>query len=251
MTAIDHSQMQPERGSDPAPAFRINPELDPHELAATFRRDGHLRINRFLSEGAVELYRNLEGRDDWVQLVNHESGAHEVDWTAWSEPGSTIRAAIEPDMFARARDGFQYSYAALRVPPAGETSDCAVLCAIAAFMRDPEVTAFLAAVTGTTTPRFVDGQVTAYGHGDFLTGHDDDVAGSGRKAAFVLGLTPQWRLEWGGLLMFHEQGQVDFRGKVPQFNTLDLFAVPVYHSVSMVTRAAPRRRYAVTGWLAE
>jgi len=35
-----------------------------------------------------------------------------------------------------------------------------------------------------------------------------------------------------------------------QFNTLDLFAVPVYHSVSMVTRAAPRRRYAVTGWLA-
>jgi len=91
--------------------------------------------------------------------------------------------------------------------------------------------------------------VTAYGHGDFLTGHDDDLAGSGRAAAFVLGLTPQWRLEWGGLLMFHELGQVPFWGMGPQFNTLDLFAVPKYHSVSLVSPAAPRRRYSITGWL--
>jgi hypothetical protein len=249
MTAIDHSRMQPPRAQ--VPAFRINPELDPQTLGAAFRRDGHIRINRFLGEGAVELYRDLEARGDWTQLVNRDHGAHEVAWSEWSAPGSAIRAAIEPEMFANARDGFQYSYAALRVPPPGETSDCSVLSAIAAFMHDPEATGFLAEVTGVAAPRFVDGQVTAYGEGDFLTGHDDDVPGSGRRAAFVLGMTPQWRLEWGGLLMFHEQGQVDFRGKVPQFNTLDLFAVPVYHSVSMVTRAAPRRRYAVTGWLAE
>jgi Rps23 Pro-64 3,4-dihydroxylase Tpa1-like proline 4-hydroxylase len=36
---------------------------------------------------------------------------------------------------------------------------------------------------------------------------------------------------------------------MPKFNTLDLFAVPQQHSVSMVTPAAPVRRYAVTGWL--
>lgn len=248
MTPIDHKGLTQEGGA--LPALAINPELDRVALAAAFRRDGQIRINRFLGSGAPELFRNLEARDDWVQLVNREKGAHEIDWSEWTAPGSPVRARIEPEMFARARDGFQYSYAALRVPPDGETSDCAVLTAIAAFMRDPAVTGFLGEVTGVAAPRFVDGQVTAYGHGDFLTGHDDDLAGSGRKAAFVLGLTPQWRLEWGGLLTFHEPGQVDFRGKVPQFNTLDLFAVPVYHSVSMVTRAAPRRRYAVTGWLA-
>jgi Rps23 Pro-64 3,4-dihydroxylase Tpa1-like proline 4-hydroxylase len=232
-------------------ALALNPELDARALGAAFRRDGHVRITRFLGEGAAELYRDLEARADWTQLVNHETGAHELAWSDWAAPGSAARAAIEPEMFERARDGFQYSYAALRVPPPGETSECPRLNAVAGFMTDPAVLDFLSEVTGIASPRFVDGQVTAYGHGDFLTGHDDDLTGSGRKAAFVLGLTPQWRLEWGGLLMFHELGEVDFRGKVPQFNTLDLFAVPVYHSVSMVTRAAPRRRFSVTGWLAE
>lgn len=234
---------------DPVPTFTINPELDAAALGAAFRRDGHVRIPRFLASGAPELYRGLDAREDWVQLVNRDKGAHEIAWTEWTAPGSAIRAEIEPEMFERACDGFQYSYAALRVPPLGETSDCPVMCAIAEFMRTAEVKSFLTAVTGIETPRFTDGQVTAYGPGDFLTGHDDDLADSGRKAAFVLGMTPQWRLEWGGLLMFHEQGQVDFSGKVPQFNTLDLFAVPKYHSVSMVTRAAPRRRFALTGWL--
>ncbi|WP_287888815.1 2OG-Fe(II) oxygenase family protein [Blastomonas sp.] len=65
----------------------------------------------------------------------------------------------------------------------------------------------------------------------------------------MLGLTPQWRLEWGGQLLFHgEQGTIS-HGEMPGFNTLDVFAVPQRHSVSEVTRAAAYRRYAVTGWL--
>ncbi len=65
----------------------------------------------------------------------------------------------------------------------------------------------------------------------------------------MLGLTPQWRMEWGGLLMFHEPGRIDFAGLCPQFNTFDLFVVPRYHSVSSVSPAAPRRRFSITGWL--
>jgi Rps23 Pro-64 3,4-dihydroxylase Tpa1-like proline 4-hydroxylase len=30
------------------------------------------------------------------------------------------------------------------------------------------------------------------------------VAGKNRVAAYVLNLTPRWRVEWGGLLMFHD-----------------------------------------------
>jgi Rps23 Pro-64 3,4-dihydroxylase Tpa1-like proline 4-hydroxylase len=58
-----------------------------------------------------------------------------------------------------------------------------------------------------------------------------------------------WRLEWGGLLLFHgSDGNVE-RGLVPAFNSLNLFAVPRMHSVSEVTRAAAYRRYSITGWL--
>ena len=225
---------------------------DPTAIAAQFARDGHVRIPSVLSGGAPQLYRYLETNRDWVQLANKAGGgAHEMPWIKWTDPADPARARLSPEIFAHACDAFQYSYAALRVPAAGEACADPVLCRIAAMVADPAVLAWLGAITGIARPRFVDGQVTAYGEGDFLTGHDDDVHGSGRRAAFVLGMTPQWRMEWGGLLMFHEQGRVEFSGLCPQFNTLDLFAVPKYHSVSLVSPAAPRRRYAITGWLAE
>lgn len=229
--------------------LELNPELDVADIAARFRRDGHVRVGRVLTRGAPELFQYLEGNEDWIQLVNHESGAHEIPWEEWRAPGAQCREELEPGMFERARDGFQYSYAALRIPGLGEDADDPVLAALADLMRRAPMQAFLEQVTGLTAPTFTDGQVTAYGHGDFLTGHDDDLLDSGRKVAFVLGLTPQWRLEWGGLLLFHQLGGIDCAGFIPQFNTLDLFVIPRYHSVTMVTRAAPRRRFSVTGWL--
>ena len=104
-------------------------------------------------------------------------------------------------------------------------------------------------VTGEDRIAFADAQATAYAPGDFLTGHDDAVGGKKRLAAYVFGLTPVWRVEWGGLLLFHgSDGDVD-AGLAPRFNTLNVFAVPQTHSVSMVTREAPSRRYSITGWL--
>ncbi|HYD24560.1 MAG TPA: 2OG-Fe(II) oxygenase family protein [Croceibacterium sp.] len=231
------------------PPLALNPELDIDALAVAYRAHGRIRIQRLLGEGAPELYHHLEGTEHWIQLVNKQRGAHELPLADWHAPRSRRRTVLEREMYQRARDGFQYSYAALRVPQQGESTPDPVLAAIAELMRGPAMVAMLEAVTGIAAPRFTDGQVTSYGQGDFLTGHDDDVVGSRRQAAFVYGLTPQWRLEWGGLLLFHEPGQVEVSGLVPQFNTLDLFSVPRYHSVSQVTRAAPRRRYCVTGWL--
>ena len=229
--------------------LELNPELHIADLGARFRRDGRVRVCRVFARGAPELYRYLDGNEDWIQLVNHEAGAHELPWNDWRIPGGLCRSALETDIFARAIDGFQYSYAALRIPTAGEHDENPVLTAFCDLMRGEAMLTLLEGITGLIAPTFTDGQVTAYGEGDFLTGHDDDLAGSGRKVAFVLGLTPQWRLEWGGLLLFHEIGGVDCTGLIPQFNTLDLFAIPRYHSVSLVTRAAPRRRFSVTGWL--
>ena len=56
------------------------------------------------------------------------------------------------------------------MPQDGETASDPVLEAIAELMKSSEVVAFLEAVTGVEDPHFVDGQVTAYGQGDFLTG---------------------------------------------------------------------------------
>jgi Rps23 Pro-64 3,4-dihydroxylase Tpa1-like proline 4-hydroxylase len=71
----------------------------------------------------------------------------------------------------------------------------------------------------------------------------------GRRAAYVLNLTPEWRPDWGGLLQFYDaMGNVS-RAFTPGFNVLNIFRVPQPHSVSWVTPLAAAPRYAVTGWL--
>lgn len=229
--------------------LHVNPELDTAQLASQYRAHGRVRINRILADGASYLLGAFEQSENWVQLINHREGVHEIPYRQWTKPNFPGRKTITNDMFENACDGFQYNYAALRLPNTDENHPDTTLADIAGLMESQPMLKLLEAVTGVTSPYFTDGQATAYGCGDFLTGHDDDLVGARRRTAFVLGLTPQWRTEWGGLLLFHDHGHPELQGLLPQFNTLDLFAVPKYHSVSLVSKAAPRRRFAITGWL--
>lgn len=233
----------------PESPFQINPDLDLDEISATYSRDGRVRISGLLAEGAVALHEYLGARTDWIHLINTDDGILELD------PGDRARLsaaewkAITDQAHQRARTGFQYRYEGLRVPDEGDTDENDLLLAFARLMQSHRMIDLLKKVTGHEGLAFTDGQATAYGPGDFLTGHDDDVAGKRRTAAYVFGLTPGWRLEWGGLLLFHGAHDRTATGLAPRFNTLDLFKVPQMHSVSEVTGAAPHRRYAITGWL--
>jgi Rps23 Pro-64 3,4-dihydroxylase Tpa1-like proline 4-hydroxylase len=150
-----------------------------------------------------------------------------------------------------ARHGFQFRFETIRVPDAERErhADGSLLAELALLLSSEPVLDLFRAVVGEPAIRFADAQATAYGPRHFLTAHDDDVAGKSRVAAFVLNLTPDWRIDWGGLLAFHgADGHVE-EAWTPKFNTLNLFAVPQPHSVTYVTPFVPYRRYAVTGWL--
>lgn len=231
--------------------FRLNPDLDLPALAAAYAAESRVRITGLLAEdGLAEFYDNLESRDDWWHLMNAKGGIVELDRATRAKMSARRRAALDAEVHAGARSGFQYRYEGLRVPDGDdEAGEADPLTAFAELMSSEPMLAMLRAVTGCTELAFTDGQATAYGPGDFLTCHDDDVPGKNRLAAYVFGMTPRWRTEWGGLLLFHGADQQSVTGHVPRFNTLDLFAVPQLHSVSLVTPAAPTRRYAVTGWL--
>jgi hypothetical protein len=234
-----------------APPFRLNPDLDMTGLADTYRATSRVRIHDLLADdGLADFYDDLESRSDWWHLMNTAGGVIELDRAMKARMGAKRRAALDAEVQAGARTGFQYRYEGLRVPDRDQAAGAAdPLTAFADLMSSEPMLALLRAVTGCTALAFTDGQATAYGPGDFLTCHDDDVPGKNRLAAYVFGMTPSWRAEWGGVLLFHEADGSRVTGHVPRFNTLDLFAVPQLHSVSLVSPAAPRRRYAVTGWL--
>ena len=231
--------------------FRINPKLDLDALARAYAAEGRVRIFRLLeAEGVVSLYDHLNERTDWWHLIYSPDGVHELSQRDRARMGSRRRAALDAEAHERARTAFQYRYEALRVPDNDdELKRDNPLSDFARLMSSEPMLATLRAITGDKDLAFSDGQATAYGPGDFLTCHDDDVPGKGRRAAYVFGMTPGWKPEWGGLLLFHDDRDLTVMGQVPGFNTLDLFAVPRRHSVSIVTPAAATRRLAITGWL--
>jgi Rps23 Pro-64 3,4-dihydroxylase Tpa1-like proline 4-hydroxylase len=239
------------RSAVSAPArFRINPDLDVAALAADFACDGRVRVYGLLADGAEYLHDYLDTTPDWIKLIKQEKGVLELDSDERAALSAEEWAEIEAAAHRRARFEFQYRYDGLSVAPVedGEEAEATPLTEFAELMQTGEMLDLLRAITG-HAGTFTDGFATAYGPGDFLTGHDDDVPGKNRLAAYVYGLTKGWRIEWGGMLLFHGPHERTASGLAPRFNTLDLFQVPQQHSVSLVTPAAPHRRYAITGWL--
>lgn len=237
----------------PAPTnFALAPRDDEAELAARFAATGILSIPAFLTEQtATGLHAMLRAREDWRQVIGGEQSMVELDRATRAGMSEEQRAQLDQAVYAGARSGFQFRYETLRVPDgaAERAASADPLAGFAAWWSSEEVLGPLRRITGAPEISIADMQATAYSPGDFLTGHDDDFAGKNRIAAYVLNLTPRWRVEWGGLLAFHEEDCPEVTALAPAFNRLNLLRVPRRHSVTEVTRAAAYRRYAITGWL--
>lgn len=230
--------------------FTLDPTLDLAALADRYRREGRVVIDNPLPQpAALSLATHLRQRTDWRKLVLSGERVVEFDRAGWAAIAPERAEALNLAVYAAARAGFQFRFESIRVSDAARNreADTTLLGGFARWVSSPAMLDALRTITGADDIQFADAQATAYAPGDFLTAHDDAVAGKHRRAAYVFGLTPGWRPEWGGLLLFHDRGEL--RAVVPGFNRLAVFAVPQDHSVSEVTRAAPARRYSVTGWL--
>jgi Rps23 Pro-64 3,4-dihydroxylase Tpa1-like proline 4-hydroxylase len=232
--------------------FRLNPGLDGEMLATRYRERRRLQISNFLHEEDAEcLYRSLREANDWKLVINQGEKLFELDRAAQAALSPEQRAALDKAIYKSARTDFQYQYETIRVPDGKleRKSQDSPLSRFAQLLCSGPAISFLKTVAGEKDINFADAQATAYGPGHFLTRHDDAVEGKNRRAAYVFNLTPAWRSEWGGLLLFHGSDEQIEQGFSPVFNALNIFSVPQPHSVSSVAPFAAYRRYSVTGWL--
>ncbi|GHD02281.1 proline hydroxylase [Novosphingobium pokkalii] len=226
---------------------------DARQAAATaFAATGHVRLAPVLpGETADALHRWLHDEADFARVLNQGDKVWDLDAKARAALDPERQLALVDAVHAQAREGFQFLFDSLRVsenPAERAARDTPVDRLISAFNTPPWLDLFRT-LTGEPAIRLVDGQATRYLPGHFLTGHDDNVAGKNRVAAYVLNLTPRWRVEWGGLLMFHDDAGDVTRALAPRHNALHLFRVPQPHSVSLVAPFAGEPRLAITGWL--
>ncbi|MDO1557934.1 2OG-Fe(II) oxygenase family protein [Brevundimonas sp. 2R-24] len=231
--------------------FKVDPGLNPHELAPVFRRFGRMHIPGILdAPSAQRLGQGLLTAQGWSRAVHVDEG-RDVDFADFDEATDEERAAVEAATYAAARDEFRYMFDTIRLsePPEGAPPVDPLLEAAAAFLRGPEFLAFIRALTGDERPVYADAMATRYLPGHFLTAHDDRADHLDRLYAYVLNLTPRWRADWGGVLLFLDEEDHVEEGYVPVFNSLNIFRVPQRHAVSLVAPFAGGPRLAITGWI--
>lgn len=234
-----------------SPVIRINPTTKAMDARKAYERDGFVQIENIfepeVAEHLAALFDTLEfslamqGADGNPLLLSPEDMRQE---------GAALGARIRDLLDRTGRDyGFLYqAYPLISAYLAGQDPGHAIHKLTEWLVA--EFTEFGAFVVNDPRIAKADGQLTRYQPGDFIGLHNDvGLEESYRITAYTLGFTREWRADWGGQLLFHDEKGDVTRGFIPRFNTLTLFKVPQLHSVAPVAAYAKARRHSVVGWL--
>jgi len=232
-------------------SIHLNPDLDRRALAQSYADAGRVQVRDFFElRTADRLYQCLLTETPWGVAYNNGVEIAFESATEWATRAPPAIDAIMHDIEDRAARQFQYLYHCYPMLTAytnGWDPDLP-LHRFLEYLNTDEMLAFVRQVTGVQSLIKADAQATWYAHEHFLTLHDDANAAEGRRVAYVINMTRDWREADGGYLLFLDRSGDVETGFRPRFNTLNLFSVPQRHLVSYVPRFAQGRRLAITGW---
>lgn len=234
------------------PELAIDPSLNGARLGPVFRRFGRLHLPGFLHEpGATQLAAALPEADGWTIATMGGGSTIDIPLVAFASADEAARHALLATAHHEARSGFHYLFESLRISDLIEAGAAvpASLEALYGWLNSAAFLSFVREISGDADLSYVDAQATRYRPGHYLNEHDDEKAGAGRRLAYVLNLSPNWRASWGGLLNFLDADGHVAEAYTPAFNALNLFRVPQPHMVSQVAAFAGAPRLSITGWI--
>ncbi|HZH42566.1 MAG TPA: 2OG-Fe(II) oxygenase family protein [Lysobacter sp.] len=227
----------------------INNALQLDRWRAVLARDGRVQIPDFLQPAAAEaLAECLEREVPW-QLAERSEGESRTSPRGGYPDPAELAARLQR-CYARAGDEYQFAYDTyMLVRAAQEGWDPELLVHRAlVFFNTPEFVAFARWLTGDAAITHANAQCTRYRPGQFLMPHNDEDVREGRRYAYVLNLTRDWKPDWGGQLQFLDADGAVVQTLMPRWNSLSLFRVPQRHQVTLVAPWAAGPRHAITGW---
>jgi Rps23 Pro-64 3,4-dihydroxylase Tpa1-like proline 4-hydroxylase len=214
------------------------------------RQTGRAQIDSVLAPADAQALYDAATCTDFNVVTRRSSGHVDLPaaWLASLSPdrkrdlGQAVQASAVSD--------FQYLYDNHTIYDLVQAGQAAPIWSdLLAFLNGDAFLDLMRDLTGEPRVTMADAQLTRFRPGHFLTEHDDHADGKNRHFAYVLNLTPAWRIEWGGLLAFHGADGNVAEAFTPRFNTLNLLKVPAPHSVTQVALSAGTDRISVTGWL--
>jgi Rps23 Pro-64 3,4-dihydroxylase Tpa1-like proline 4-hydroxylase len=235
--------------------FELAPYHDVAAYAAQYAAKGRVHIPNLMREDDVRrLHAAVAARTPWHLLVIH-NGHRQVPLSQWEVIPAPQKAAMEASFAVAAATPGQFAARFLNahLSPEGQAyeGDVPEFAALVRFLNSEAFLDFARAVTGDSAIRLTDVHASCYRAGDFLHRHSDHIeeAHGVRSAAYVLGLSPVWCPEWGGLLNFlGPDGHVD-EAWTPAFNAMNFLKVPQLHFVGPVAGFITAPRLSINGWV--
>jgi len=232
--------------------IKLNPNLDPEKYAKIYQETGRVQIADILTRKSAQIiYDTLVNEVPWQTNFNDGEKGYTLHEEQVKAMQDSQRDLLLTHINEKAQFGFQYVYNAYSLSDARaqKLNQDLFINKVLDFVNTEEFLSFVRNVTGGHEGQHIDSQCTLYRPGHFLSDHSDDVGGKDRLAALVLNFTPNWRVDWGGLLQFIDDEDNVSQAFTPSFNALNLLKVPQKHSVSYVVPHAVGGRYSITGWL--
>ena len=231
--------------------INLNPSLDLPSLAETYAPARRLQVRNFFEKETAEaIFRELHGLP-WHLAYNEGSAVRELSPSQLQSLTNEDAAKIRRTVDQGARSGYQFLYNHYPVFARyfqGIESHREIF-KFYEFLNSKAMLDFFRQLTGIEKIRWADCHATLYQAGHFLKFHTDENPREQRLAAYVFNFTKDWGRDWGGLLQFWNK---DFDVELayrPIFNALNIFTIPVDHSVSAVVPYALGQRFSITGWL--
>lgn len=228
----------------------INTRLDLDAARETYRQLGRVTIPDFLTEASAAVVIDaLRQPLPWEFWSRGPEGSSVVAPGRYAGLTAAARSALIPPLPTR-RGDFHFAYDRITLDgPPSNSSPHGVLCAFKRALNSPAYLELICDITAAPAGNRIDGQVSRYRPGHYLSPHTDANRDQVRLAAHVIGLTPAWEPHWGGQLTFCDnEGEIEAQ-EVPAFNTLTLFKVPRWHYVAPVKAQAIGDRLSFFGWL--
>jgi hypothetical protein len=228
----------------------LNPALDLTGLRARFAATGRLRVQQVLNPDAAAGIADDLARLRYMLFSATGEGVAVLDPAEVARWDNARKLELQQFMFkgAAAGKGFLYNGFKMTETWGEHAGPDNALGRFNVYLATPTMFDTIRAITGSDDFDSTFAQATCYLPGHYLTRHLDNPANGKRKFAFVWGFTRTWEADWGGLLQFFSLDKQPTDSLSPGFNTLDLFDVSHWHSVTYVAPYAQAPRLAVSGW---
>jgi Rps23 Pro-64 3,4-dihydroxylase Tpa1-like proline 4-hydroxylase len=231
--------------------LRLNPGLDPRAHAQDYAEKRCVQIPDFFDAESAAALETVIASLPWRLLLQDETTKNLVltrEQIAAIAPER--RRALEDGMRQRAADGVGHCYlvypmieAALEGYDPGHP-----IHALTEFLNSRPMIEFARELIRLPAVSKLDAHASCYLPGHYLNRHIDDGLIKERKAAYTIGLSREWKPDWGGMLLVYDENDDVRIGMRPRFNALTVFDGLVPHSVTSIAPFAPRPRYTVAGW---